>query len=92
MEDTIKPFMRKSIEVQDTLLDIFDKLLGFPIGTLRDRHRLEETSGTETRNIRNPPRMKAKQLGLGSHTDFGTMVSTLHNNQKYLLIILLIVL
>jgi len=80
MDDTIKPFMNKSIEIHNTLLEVFDKLLGFPVGTLKECHRLDQTSGTETRNIRNPPNMKVEQIGLGAHTDFGTM-TFLHNRQ-----------
>jgi len=81
MESTIALFIRKSLEVNNTLLSIFNKKLGLPEGTLAKRHLLDEPSGSEARCIKNPPptggfsEMKA---ALGAHTDFGSL-SFLHN-------------
>ena len=54
------------------------KRLGFKEGTLTQLHRLDETSGSETRCIKNPPRpggISEEKAALGAHTDFGSMVS-----------------
>ncbi|PCH41798.1 Clavaminate synthase-like protein [Wolfiporia cocos MD-104 SS10] len=81
MERTIKPFVRKSLEVNSTLLEIFNTRLGLPDGTLANLHRLDEHSGSEARCIRNPPRpggISDDKAALGAHTDFGSL-SFLHN-------------
>ncbi|KAH9921154.1 Clavaminate synthase-like protein [Fomitopsis serialis] len=65
MEHTIRPFIQHSAAE----------------GTLAQLHRLDETSGSETRCIRNPPRpggISEEKAALGAHTDFGSM-TFLHN-------------
>ncbi|KAG5652860.1 hypothetical protein H0H81_003359 [Sphagnurus paluster] len=78
MEPTIIPFIRKSLDINNTLLDILNDRLGLPKGTLLEKHRMEEYSGSESRVIRNPPRHdqpgKPPTLAIGSHTDFGSLV------------------
>lgn len=77
MEHTIRPFIQLSAEVNCTLMEILGKKLGFKEGRLTELHRLDETSGSETRCIRNPPRpggISEEKAALGAHTDFGSMV------------------
>ncbi|EPS98874.1 hypothetical protein FOMPIDRAFT_1024447 [Fomitopsis schrenkii] len=81
MEATIRPFIQLSAEVNCTLMEILGKKLGFKAGRLTELHRLDETSGSETRCIRNPPRpggISEEKAALGAHTDFGSM-TFLHN-------------
>jgi len=81
MESTIVPFVRKSAEVNRTIMEILNDKLGLPAGTLPRRHLLEEHSGTEARCIKTPPRpegMSEEKAALGAHTDFGSL-TFLHN-------------
>ncbi|KZT66970.1 Clavaminate synthase-like protein [Daedalea quercina L-15889] len=80
MENTIRPFIQKSLEVNNTLLEIFNDRLGLPKGTLTNKHLLEEPSGSESRCIKNPPKpaVTEPKAAIGAHTDFGSL-SFLHN-------------
>ncbi|TFK62217.1 Clavaminate synthase-like protein [Pluteus cervinus] len=94
MEGTIRPFIQKSSQVNNTILEVFNDKLGLPKGTLLGRHRGDERSGSETRVIKSPPlknsndatngntnREKEKgdvRQAIGAHTDFGSL-SFLHN-------------
>ncbi|KAH8104890.1 Clavaminate synthase-like protein [Phellopilus nigrolimitatus] len=88
MDSTIRPFVRKSIEVNNTVLSVFEKKLGLPTGMLLDHHALRYPSGCEARVIKSPPfasdtaaRQYVKEkveVALGAHTDFGSL-SFLHN-------------
>ncbi|OSX60667.1 hypothetical protein POSPLADRAFT_1148133 [Postia placenta MAD-698-R-SB12] len=81
MENTIKTFVQKSLEVNNTLLAIFNDMLGLPKGTLLKVHAREENSGSEARCIKNPPPTDPAaetKAALGAHTDFGSL-SFLHN-------------
>ncbi|VDC01153.1 unnamed protein product [Peniophora sp. CBMAI 1063] len=82
MQVTIRPFIEKSNEVNDTLIDVLNDRLGLPKGELARRHDVREKSGSEGRAIRNPPNMAytAEKAVLGSHTDFGSL-SFLHHHQ-----------
>jgi len=80
MESTIIPFVKKSLEVNYTILDIFNKKLGLEPGTLRKFHTEEEFSGSETRLIKNPPTFNTTKQAIGSHTDFGSLVRALVSN------------
>ncbi|KAG9309076.1 hypothetical protein JVU11DRAFT_10958 [Chiua virens] len=77
----VAPFIRKSLEVNNTILRIFNDRLGLPDGTLERLHSDNEYSGSESRVIKAPP-MPEKNLAdkatLGAHTDFGSL-SFLHN-------------
>ncbi|KAF8555044.1 Clavaminate synthase-like protein [Imleria badia] len=81
MPTAVTPFVRKSLEINSSILRIFNDRLGLPEGTLDRLHSLEEHSGSEARVIRAPP-MPGKALAdtatLGAHTDFGSL-SFLHN-------------
>ncbi|PCH34265.1 Clavaminate synthase-like protein [Wolfiporia cocos MD-104 SS10] len=76
MEDTIIPFVRKSMQVNNTILTIFERQLGLPQGALAQLHSTEEPCGSEARCIKTPPRQSS--TGVGEHTDFGTL-TFLHN-------------
>ena len=78
MDSTVVPFIKKSVEVNDTLLRVFNELLGLPEGTLAEKHKLDEFSGSETRVIKSPPRPEGideAKAALAAHTDFGSLVS-----------------
>lgn len=79
MESTITPFVRKSLEVNTTLFQIFEEKLGLPAGAITERHKLEEFSGSEARLIRTSPSPSGKEpvVGIGAHSDFGSLVCTL---------------
>lgn len=74
MVPTIGPFVRKSVEVNNTLLDALNDKLGLPKGTLLRLHPINEFSGSETRVTHNPPTMNTQKVAIGSHTDFGSLV------------------
>ena len=78
MEDTIRPFVMKSIEINNTLLDIFNNRLELPEGTLRTLHDPNEVSGCSARFIRAPPQSQVppEKVLLSAHTDFGSLVSS----------------
>ena len=73
MTDVITPFVRKSMAVNNTMLDIFERLLGLPKGAIAALHRTDEASGSEARVVKTPPNQSS--AGIGAHTDFGTLVS-----------------
>ncbi|KAF7331563.1 1-aminocyclopropane-1-carboxylate oxidase [Mycena kentingensis (nom. inval.)] len=79
MERVITPFVKKSLEVNTTILGIFSRKLGLPEDAFEKRHRLDEFSGSETRVIKNPPTPNSPlKVAIGAHTDFGSL-SFLHN-------------
>ncbi|EJD06912.1 Clavaminate synthase-like protein [Fomitiporia mediterranea MF3/22] len=86
MESTIIPFTRKSLDVVETTMTIFEKKLGLPAGAIMRLHPLMEPSGCEARVIKSPPKYTANpdgkvdmdKVSLGAHTDFGSL-SFLHN-------------
>lgn len=76
MEGTVRPFVEKSLAVNNTVLEVFNEKLGLPKGALLDLHRREEKSCSEARCIKNPPakEMSPERQALGAHTDFGSLV------------------
>ncbi|KAG6906670.1 hypothetical protein DXG01_012698 [Tephrocybe rancida] len=79
MGSTVTPFIRKSVEVNNLLLGVLNAKLGLPAGTLLEKHRIEEPSGSESRVTRTPPvRSTSIDPAIGSHIDFGSL-SFLHN-------------
>ena len=72
MEDTVIPYTQKSVDVNLTFLGVFERKLGLPTGELVGRHRSDVLTGGESRCIRSPPRQTV--VGLGAHTDFGSLV------------------
>lgn len=75
MVSTIVPFVRQSLEVNNIILEVFNDKLGLPAGSLLKRHLMEEFSGSETRITRNGPTTNTTKVAIGSHTDFGSLVS-----------------
>lgn len=74
MESTIVPFVKQSLAVNNTLMDVFNERLGLPEGTLAERHDLKEFSGSEARCIKSPPRpngITEEQAAIGAHTVSG---------------------
>ncbi|OJA15644.1 hypothetical protein AZE42_10155 [Rhizopogon vesiculosus] len=76
MADTIAPFVRKTLEVNYAVLNIFNEKLGLPQGTLERLHAMEEHSTSNARCIRTPPQVKeaAEKPPIGAHADFGSLV------------------
>lgn len=86
MENTIKPFVEKSLEVNNVILGVFERKLGLERGTLVEKHAKERLSGSEARCIKSPAAPtytaergdKENRVAVGAHTDFGSL-SFLHN-------------
>ncbi|KAK0207267.1 hypothetical protein IW262DRAFT_664000 [Armillaria fumosa] len=78
MESTITPFVTKSVQVNDAILEILNDKLELPRGTLTKLHRKDEYSGSEARVTKNPPGCAPDRMAIGAHTDFGSL-SFLHN-------------
>ncbi len=78
MFSTIQPFVTKSVEINDTILAIFNEKLGLPEGSLAKKHSREEFSGSEARTTKNPAGYNSDRMAIGAHTDFGSL-SFLHN-------------
>ncbi|EPT01048.1 hypothetical protein FOMPIDRAFT_44858 [Fomitopsis schrenkii] len=81
MNSTIRPFIEKSVEVNNTLINTLNAELGLPEGTLAQLHNPEEQSRCVARVIRAPPKpgpIDEQKAMLSAHTDFGSL-SFLHN-------------
>ncbi|KAH8112400.1 Clavaminate synthase-like protein [Phellopilus nigrolimitatus] len=84
MDSTILPFVHKSIEVNNTVLSIFEKKLGLPAGALLECHADGNPGGSEARVTKNldPSRVQDAKgkvdVTLGAHTDYGSL-TFLHN-------------
>lgn len=78
MVSTVIPFVRKSLALNNTILEVFNERLGLPPGELLRRHELDEFSGSEARIIKNPATNDCNRQAIGNHTDFGSL-SFLHN-------------
>jgi hypothetical protein len=74
MSSTISPFVQKSQEINNAILDVFNDKLGLPAGTLLNFHRMEEFSGSEARITHSGPTLDTTKQAIGGHTDFGTLV------------------
>ncbi|CAA7263546.1 unnamed protein product [Cyclocybe aegerita] len=74
MESTIGPFVRKSLEINNLLVEIFNEKLGLPPGVLMDQHKMEEFSGSETRITRNPPTTNVAKQAISGYFPFFTTV------------------
>lgn len=72
MDDTVVPFVEKSVEVNRTFLKFFESRLQLPSGELSKLHDERELNGGEARCIKTPPRQTS--TGVGAHTDFGSLV------------------
>ena len=75
MDATVRPLVRKSMDVSFRILGVMDGRLGLPQGTLAGLSRPEERSGSTVRLIRAPPAtLPAGQTFVSPHTDFGSLV------------------
>lgn len=76
MEGTIRPFIEKSLGVNETLLRVLGARLGLPEDALESRHKRDEFSGSEARCIRKGPSgpISEEKAAIGAHTDFGSLV------------------
>ena len=75
MDSTVRPFVRKSMDVSFHILSVMDDKLGLPRGTLAGLSRPEERSGSTVRLIRAPPATSPSgQTFVSPHTDFGSLV------------------
>ena len=64
--------VRKSLEVNNTVLEIFNVKLGMSAGSLLKRHLMEEFSWSEAQiTNNNGPTTNTTKVAIGSHTDFG---------------------
>jgi hypothetical protein len=77
MDSAVRPFVRKSMEVNQTLIDILNDRLGLRPGYLAKLHTPEEHSGSEVRCVKKtrastpePP----DRVAIGAHTDYGSLV------------------
>lgn len=86
MESTIKPFIAKSVEVNMTLMAVFNEKLGLPEGALASLHKLYDPSCSESRCIKNPPArdVSPDRMAIGAHTDFGSLVSVESHGKRRL--------
>ncbi|THH03266.1 hypothetical protein EW145_g6394 [Phellinidium pouzarii] len=82
MESTIIPFVRKSFEINNTILSVFEEKLGIVGGALLKCHSAEDLSGSDARCIRAPAEPNREfgkdKVALSAHTDLGSL-SFLHN-------------
>ncbi|RPD55166.1 Clavaminate synthase-like protein [Lentinus tigrinus ALCF2SS1-7] len=80
MEDIVRPFVQKALEINRFLIDVFNDKLGLPKGTLAAFHKVEEHSGCIARIIRSPPHLgnSEEKPFLAAHTDYGSL-TLLHN-------------
>jgi len=81
MPTVLRPFVSKSLEVNNTIIRIFNDRLGLPKGTLERLHSDEELSFSSARVTRVQPMpeqaVEDKPM-FGAHTDFGSL-TILHN-------------
>ena len=73
------PFIRKSVDINNALMAVFNDRLGLPEGTLARLHLDSESSCSESRCIKNPPAREQApdRQAIGAHTDFGSLVRKL---------------
>ncbi|KAH8999507.1 hypothetical protein EDB92DRAFT_2111485 [Lactarius akahatsu] len=81
MDSAVHLFVRKSMEVNQTLIDVLNDRLGLPLGRLAELHGPEESSGSEARCIKKTSASTPDapdKAAIGAHTDFGSL-TFLHN-------------
>ena len=83
MVDTFSSFVRKSMSINRTFLEFFERRLGLPRGTFWELHDPSQVNGGEARCIRTPPWQDG--TGVGAHTDFGSLVSHGHTRNDVVL-------
>lgn len=86
MPTVVQPFVRKSVDVNSTLLATLGERLGLPKDSLQRRHSESEHSGSEARVIHSlplTPEERESRKAIGAHTDFGSLVSGLLHRSSY---------
>ncbi|KAH9065122.1 Clavaminate synthase-like protein [Lactarius deliciosus] len=81
MNSAVRPFVRKSMEVNQTLMDTLNYRLGLPPGCLSELHAPVEYSESEASCIKKTPASTPEppnKAAIGAHTDYGSL-SFLHN-------------
>lgn len=83
MDSTLKPFLKKALDVNMTILSIFERKLGLANGEIMRLHTVEDQSGSEARILRAPgglasPNPNQPRISLLAHTDLGSL-AFLHN-------------
>lgn len=83
MDSTNKPFLDRALDVNHTLISVFEKKLGLQEGEILKRHSVNEPSGSEARVTKSPAKLHStdpakEKVSLGAHTDFGSL-AFLHN-------------
>lgn len=75
LADTVQPWTRRAVEINNTILSVFNAKLGLPQGTLAAQDADGAPSCSESRVIKKPyaPEMSPEQAALGAHTDFGSL-------------------
>ncbi|KAH9054148.1 Clavaminate synthase-like protein [Lactarius vividus] len=81
MDSAVRPFVRKSMETNQTIMNVLNDRLGLPPGYLAELHAPEEYSESEVNCLKKtapstpePP----NRASIGAHTDYGSL-SLLHN-------------
>ncbi|TFK83383.1 Clavaminate synthase-like protein [Polyporus arcularius HHB13444] len=78
MHSAVRPFMEKSLAVNNTLLEVLNSKLGLPPGTIASFHDPMDPSSSLSRCIRAPPCVPNEKLFIPAHTDYGSL-TFLHN-------------
>lgn len=83
MDTTLKPFLKKALDVNMTILSIFERKLGLANGEILKLHTVEDHSGSEARILRTPagltsPDPNQPRISFIAHTDLGSL-AFLHN-------------
>ena len=83
MASTLKPFLHKALDVNNTIMSVFERKLGLASGSLLKLHTLENQSGSEARVLKTPAKLTSSdadspRIALIAHTDVGSL-SFLHN-------------
>ena len=84
MDSVIVPFVKKSLEVNSLIMDIFNDKLGLRKGRLAEFHPDNEFSGGEARIIKNNATLSTEKIAIGSHTDFGSLVGSFSTENLHL--------
>lgn len=83
IDSALRPFLGKALEVNMTILSVFEKKLGLANGELLKLHTMEAISGSEARVLKAPAKLASPdpnkpKVALFAHTDLGSL-AFLHN-------------
>jgi hypothetical protein len=76
MDSDIIPFVQRSLEINNMLIDVLNDKLGLPKGMLATKHAQHLHSQSQARAIKAPrnQHLDNVKISLGAHTDFGSLV------------------